>query len=371
MKKNFVMALVAVMVLAFVPVTMSANDLPLLVVINNEQVQFNGQQPIQIDGRTLVPARGVFEQLEFEVTWNGSYRQVEIRNEGLLIEVGIDSNEIIITTLPYMFINIERIDVPAQIINGSTMIPLRAVAQAIGAEVNWNGDTRTVYITTEATVPVFGQFTTEQAQIPQEEETRTANIMYGVGGPVEGIAVLDVIDSRLYETHSTLVLNSFSTVQHFLDSGYTLDETARMIEVMIHGEMNQLRFEYGLPPREWSDILASAARLHSEDLVVNNNRQLSHIGSNGSRSTQRAREAGWVHGGVGEIVVGNPSSAVGAVRHGWYMSVHHKEHMLADYENDREGFPIESTHWYAGIGIYIYNTGHGYHFIATAKFGGY
>ncbi len=36
------------------------------------------------------------------------------------------------------------LDVPAQTINDRTMIPVRAIFEALGAEVSWNGDTQTV-----------------------------------------------------------------------------------------------------------------------------------------------------------------------------------------------------------------------------------
>ena len=39
------------------------------VTIDGERVHFPGQQPVIVDGRTLVPVRGVFEQLGFEVNW--------------------------------------------------------------------------------------------------------------------------------------------------------------------------------------------------------------------------------------------------------------------------------------------------------------
>ena len=41
------------------------------------------------------------------------------------------------------------LDVPAQIVSSRTMIPARAVAEAFGCTVGWDGDTRTVIITTK------------------------------------------------------------------------------------------------------------------------------------------------------------------------------------------------------------------------------
>ena len=39
-----------------------------------------------------------------------------------------------------------KLDVPAQIINDRTLIPLRAASEALGAEVSWDGDTYTAYV---------------------------------------------------------------------------------------------------------------------------------------------------------------------------------------------------------------------------------
>ena len=41
----------------------------------------------------------------------------------------------------------EVLDVPAKIINDRTMVPVRFIAQSFGADVDWNPDTRTVIIT--------------------------------------------------------------------------------------------------------------------------------------------------------------------------------------------------------------------------------
>jgi len=40
------------------------------------------------------------------------------------------------------------IDVPATVVNGRTLVPLRFVAENFGVEVNWNANTQTVTIVT-------------------------------------------------------------------------------------------------------------------------------------------------------------------------------------------------------------------------------
>lgn len=39
------------------------------------------------------------------------------------------------------------LDVPAQLINDRTLVPVRAVAEAFGCDVDWDSDAKTVTIT--------------------------------------------------------------------------------------------------------------------------------------------------------------------------------------------------------------------------------
>ena len=49
---------------------------------------------------------------------------------------------------PQMFVNgkIVPLDAPPIIVNSRTLVPLRAIAEALGADVNWNPDTRQVTV---------------------------------------------------------------------------------------------------------------------------------------------------------------------------------------------------------------------------------
>jgi hypothetical protein len=48
-----------------------------------------------------------------------------------------------------MYVNdtVKVLDVPAQIVNNRTLVPVRAISEAFGAKVEWNGEIRTVTIT--------------------------------------------------------------------------------------------------------------------------------------------------------------------------------------------------------------------------------
>ncbi|MCL1935392.1 MAG: stalk domain-containing protein [Defluviitaleaceae bacterium] len=114
------------------------------VTINGSEVNFANQQPVIIDGRTLVPVRGVFEQLGFQVNWD-EQTNTAILNNGT-INVVINANGSNFTA------NGQTItpDVPQRIINGSMMLPLRAVSEAANVNVDWNVATSTIAITTSS-----------------------------------------------------------------------------------------------------------------------------------------------------------------------------------------------------------------------------
>ena len=101
-----------------------------------------GQLPVIVEGRTLVPLRSVFEALGATVEWNNDTRSVTSVKGEVTITLAVDSKELVVNG------TVKTLDVPAQIMNDRTMVPVRAVAEAFGAKVEWNNDIRCVVITT-------------------------------------------------------------------------------------------------------------------------------------------------------------------------------------------------------------------------------
>lgn len=112
------------------------------VYMNDKKLSFE-QAPIIQNDSTLVPFRAIFESLDMTVQWFESERRVTAQKEGTAITLFIDR--------PVMYVNNETIelDMPPIIYNNSTLVPLRAVSEAAGAQVDWNGETRTVTITAQ------------------------------------------------------------------------------------------------------------------------------------------------------------------------------------------------------------------------------
>jgi len=89
--------------------------------------------PLIIENRTLLPVRFVVKAMGGEVDWNPAARVVTIFQGGEVLSFAIGE------IAPGM-------DVPAQIIDNRTFVPLRFVAENFGARVLWDEDTREITI---------------------------------------------------------------------------------------------------------------------------------------------------------------------------------------------------------------------------------
>ena len=92
MKKilSLVLALGMVMSLLLPSSVFAASAQQIKVTVNNKQVEFPDAQPIIKNGRTLVPLRGVFEQLGCNVDWEQSSKtaSITLRGNTLKIKIG-------------------------------------------------------------------------------------------------------------------------------------------------------------------------------------------------------------------------------------------------------------------------------------------
>ena len=104
-------------------------------------MQFQDIGPQQIEGRTLVPVRGVLEKLGAYVQYDAAARTVTALKGDLNIRLPIGGREATVNQRPV------SLDVPAQVVNGSTLVPLRFVAESLGANVDYNAAANAVAIT--------------------------------------------------------------------------------------------------------------------------------------------------------------------------------------------------------------------------------
>lgn len=165
-KRSFMKAVAAVLMaavcaLAFVPAQPAQADQNVRVYLNNREITNMDQPPIIVDGRVLVPMRAIFEAMSCEVTWNDANQSIVATNMFRTVVMVINSTIIVaadtsewenaiqtnLDTQIFAERHASYIDVPPLIYNGRTLVPLRAVADAMEADIQWDGNARAVYIT--------------------------------------------------------------------------------------------------------------------------------------------------------------------------------------------------------------------------------
>ncbi len=87
--------------------------------------------PVISDSRTLVPVRFISESFGASVNWNEEEKRAEITADGKTIVFNIGAAEYSVNG------ETRTLDVPPSVINDRTMIPLRALCEALGKEVLW------------------------------------------------------------------------------------------------------------------------------------------------------------------------------------------------------------------------------------------
>lgn len=93
-----------------------------------------------IDGRLLVPLRGIFEALSADVLYDAATRSIKATKGETVVQLQLGSRTALIDGRTVY------LDVPADTVGGRTMVPLRFVSESLGADVKWNGATKTVMI---------------------------------------------------------------------------------------------------------------------------------------------------------------------------------------------------------------------------------
>ena len=110
--------------------------------INGERIEIPAdvEQPVIINGRTLVPMYPVMEQLGFLVIWREHAQSIILSRLGHTVITAIGRY-----SLMYQEEGVQM-GASARIINGHVMLPIRAISETTGLQVRWNADTFTVEI---------------------------------------------------------------------------------------------------------------------------------------------------------------------------------------------------------------------------------
>ncbi|MDD4663658.1 MAG: stalk domain-containing protein [Caldisericia bacterium] len=120
--------------------------------IGNKTGKTNGVEktmnvaPFIQNSKTLVPFRFIGEQLNAEIGFTSDPKTKLVKN--VTYKLGMTNIQLTINS-KIALVNGKQVtlDVPAQIVKGSTVVPLRFVTEALGCKVDWEGKAQIITIT--------------------------------------------------------------------------------------------------------------------------------------------------------------------------------------------------------------------------------
>jgi hypothetical protein len=137
--------------------------------LDSLQAKIDGQEftldtaPTLVNSRTMVPLRFIGEALGAKVEWNGEERSVTMKLDDQTIVLKIDNSEAAVNGQKVMM------DVPAQIIKDSTMVPVRFVSENLKQEIEFDSNTGKITITGQASSSTAGKGDQPAADKPKEQ----------------------------------------------------------------------------------------------------------------------------------------------------------------------------------------------------------
>ena len=176
MNKKIVSAITLVSLIAALGsgCVMAKND-SIKVMYDGNTIDFDVQPEI-IDDRVMVPMLAIFEAFGAMVKWDGDSQTITAKKKSKTISMTIGNTDMTKNDETYSF------DTAPVIEDGRTLVPVRAVSDMLGLDVEWEDSDKTVTITTP----------TEEEDDSWKENTGTINLdtMETTG---DGISVSDNI----------------------------------------------------------------------------------------------------------------------------------------------------------------------------------
>ena len=251
------------------------------VTVDGTRLTFD-QPPMIENDRTLVPVRAIFESLGATVDWEPSTETVAAYKGSNHVVLRIGSQTMVQDGKTVW------LDVPPRIVGSRTLVPLRAVSEAFGAQVEWIAETQAVVITT-------GQAGTDS----KPETTPNPDTKPEVTPKPEPTP-----DTKPEETP---------------------DIGENDYEKQVLTLVNQERAKQGLQPLSWNAKLAAVARAHSADMSARN--YMSHTNPDGLSPFDRIKNSGISYTRAAENIAAGQRTPE-AVMESWMNSDGHRQNIL-------------------------------------------
>lgn len=164
---------------------------PITVYVDQQKVAFADQAPVIVDDRTLVPMRKIFEAMDADVTWDEPSQTITSTRGSDVVTMTIGQKQVykngkVVYTM----------DVPAQIMQDRTMVPIRAVAVAFDANVAWDGINYVIDITTGGSAAASGNYS---KQIHADDGTLLATVSLTYNPLTSNSTAANKINKSVYD----------------------------------------------------------------------------------------------------------------------------------------------------------------------------
>ena len=144
MKRILSMVVAVVMMLSMFASPVWADEC-IKVILDGTELSFD-VEPQLINDRTMVPLRVIFEALGATVEWDDPTQTVRATKGAKVVVMQINNNEMTVDG------NKIILDVPPQLVDSRTLVPVRAVAEGFDAQVDWVDESQSVIITSNQSI---------------------------------------------------------------------------------------------------------------------------------------------------------------------------------------------------------------------------
>ncbi len=247
-----------------------ANDIK--IIVDGNVVEFD-EPPLNDNGSLFVPIRAILEKADNYMTreeslttkaddekrvildWKAEQRVVGFVNGyndyfAHYVEINVDDGSVLNRIRWFIdgveleeFRYTDTLDLMPKLINGRTLLPLRAVAEMYGYDVEWDGTTRTVYIDTSNPIVVNEK-----------------------GEKIDIYKVISNVTTITTEEQPSIEIMVDNMDNHIRIATNKLTEQERIdLANEMLGYVNELRAEHGVAPLELDQDLIDFAYIKAKD----------------------------------------------------------------------------------------------------------
>ncbi|WP_274649264.1 stalk domain-containing protein [Paenibacillus humicola] len=178
--------------------------------------------PVTLSGTTLVPMRAIFKALQADVTWEPSTKTIIGIKDGMSVTLQLGSKKAVKNGKAVL------LAVPAQQLNGTTMVPLRFVSETLGAEVAVDAASHAIRITSEEALEQqeIDKLAEEQRRQQQDDDKEKLSVRQIVDENDAKVVMIttDTAQGSGVIIGSDRILTNFHVVQDAASATVTLED---------------------------------------------------------------------------------------------------------------------------------------------------